>query len=148
MREIKERFRCNLSGFGPGAIYAENETSDKAELMLASDWVAFSACKSILHLLINPVKVTMMTADPAIGVYSDNQILPLYYDIKTALRVFEAKKGDVKAVFYTPRAFPCQEGDEECMDKKAKLFSGISTEFTLVFSGEYDHEKYYIFEKE
>ncbi|MBW2999515.1 DUF2334 domain-containing protein, partial [Candidatus Woesearchaeota archaeon] len=91
----------------------------------------------------NPVVGTVLTTDPLIGVYIDNKIYPAYY----SMQVFEwaLKEIDYSAIYFTPRAFPCQETDAACQERKKRIIENILTDNNLIFNKNYEGADYYIF---
>ena len=95
----------------------------------------------------NNISGKIMTTDPVFVAYGDNKLLPIYYDLNKAIRIYDQNKEDTIAIAYTPRSFPCQESDNVCLSKKEELSNNIKLDFNLKFKGTYYENEYYIYLK-
>lgn len=119
--------------------YADRETYN---------WLA-SANPHVRDFYVNVTRDAgmILTADPTPVAYVDRRAEPFYYSVFAARGIYDGKKEKADVVIYSPDPFPCQYFGEECEAEKGRLFSAISSENTLVASGQFYNQSYYVFKR-
>lgn len=87
----------------------------------------------------------ILISDPTCLGYVDKLMIPFYQDNVAGPHVYDAHKDKVGSIIFHQEAYPCVEGDSECMDRNNKFMAKLHMENELVDIREYYGVKYYIF---
>jgi len=87
---------------------------------------------------------SVLTTNPVPAAFSDIKLIPYYNTVDDAVSVFSVYKDKVDYIVYTTEFYPCF--DEECYDKRERLFQDVINAGEVIFHKEYDQE-YYIIER-
>lgn len=88
----------------------------------------------------------VLTSDPVPAAYNDVLFVPYYFSVREGLAIVKdaLREGNVRRIVYTPRSFPCEPNDEECVRLREEMRS-IITQYPLVFNRTYDGEEYWVY---
>jgi hypothetical protein len=88
---------------------------------------------------------TVLAADPTSIVYSDIELLQYYSVFPSAIKLYISQKDFADYVIFTEEFTPCF--DDECRQTKEDFLEAISSENNLLFSTEYNDNRYIIFKR-
>jgi len=97
----------------------------------------------------NNIQSPVLTADPVLAAYNDNQFIPIYFSLAAANKAYDEHKTTAEYLVYTNETFYCPQGAEWCQDE-ARAFEQRLSENIVVFNKTYGHpdvgyREYYIY---